>query len=245
MTEFTKQEFHGMIYNAMKDNMIIPEYGRNIQLLIQHAKTIEDKKEKQAYVEQMVNLIQQMHPQYRNVDEYRIKLWAHVYRIADYELDGVQPTEGGIPTIDDIAGKPDRLEYPQSMPRFRHYGRNVQSLINKAIEMEEGPKKQGFVQSIASYMKLAYRTWNREHFVSDEVILNDLATLSDGKLELAEELSIIDTFSGRPPRRKTHSGGHKRTGGRNYRSNNRGGGSNNRGGGKSRGSHHSRNRRRK
>jgi hypothetical protein len=178
-----------MEYNSSKDDLIIPEYGRNVQQLIQHAKAIEDNEERQAFVEKIVELMMQMHPQNRNLDDYRDKLWRHVFRIADFELN-VMPPNGHVPTAEEAYKKPDKVPYPMNKARYRHYGDNVQKLIDKAVDMEEGPKRKGFAGVIGSYMKLAYRTWNKEHYVSDDIIKNDLETLSDGKLVMDDNASI-------------------------------------------------------
>lgn len=178
-----------MEYNSQREPLIIPEYGRNVQRLILHAKTIDDDEKRQAFVERMVDLIQQMHPQNRNVEDYKEKLWNHIFRIADYDLNVTHPN-GKIPGPEDFNKRPETVPYPKSDTRFRHYGNNVTQLIERALTMEEGPIREGFTEVIGSYMKLAYKTWNREHFVSDEVIKNDLITLSDGKLVLSEEISI-------------------------------------------------------
>jgi hypothetical protein len=91
--------------------------------------------------------------------------------------------------------RPDQVEYPATATRFRHYGNGIQALIQKAIDMPEGSKKEGFVEVIASYMKLAYKTWNKEHYVSDDVVKVDLEMLSDGQLELHEGHSSLDTLA--------------------------------------------------
>ncbi len=179
-----------MEYNSAREILIFPEYGRNIQKLIQHARTIDNVAMKQHFIETIVDLMQQMNPQSRNLDDYRDKLWKHVFRIADFELDGVVPPNGKIPTEEEAFKKPDPIGYPDGETKYRHYGSNVQRLIKKALSMEPGPKREGFVRVIGSYMKLAYRTWNKEHFVSDDVIKNDLEALSGGKLSLDEETSI-------------------------------------------------------
>ena len=193
-----------MEYNSQKELMVIAEYGRNIQNLIQYCKTIEKDEDRQQFAEQVVNLMQQINPQSKNVAEYRLKLWNHLFRIADYDIDvkhpsGVQPTPG------DNTIKPTRVEYPTKEKEFRHYGHHVRLLIEKAISMEEGPIKEGFVENIASYMKLAYRTWNPEHYVSDEIIINDLKLLSKGKLEVSENSSLDTLTSAVRKRRKSSS----------------------------------------
>lgn len=193
-----------MEYNSSREKLSIPEYGRNVQRLILHARRIDNKELRQAFVEKVVNLIQQMHPQNRNIEDYTEKLWKHIFRIADYDLD-VLPPSGVIPTPGDIRKKPEVIPYPQSPPKFRHYGRNVQQLINKALTMEEGPILEGFKKVIGSYMKLAYKTWNREHYVSDEVIKNDLLSLSGGKLILDEDISIDELANARKRKKGPHS----------------------------------------
>lgn len=202
-----------MEYNSQREELIIPEYGRNIQKLIDHAKTIEDDALRQHFVERVVDLMQQMNPQSRNLDDYREKLWKHVFRIAEYDLE-VLPPSGKKPRPEEAYKKPDPIDYPQSEPRFRHYGSNVQRLIKKAISMEPGPKRDGFVRVIGSYMKLAYRTWNKEHFVSDEVIKNDLEALSNGLLTLDDDIPL-DQLTSTNRRRTTSSSGRPSNGHKN------------------------------
>lgn len=207
-----------MEYNSEKENLIIPEYGRHVQNLVDEAKKIEDPAKKQVFMERIVNLMMQIHPQSRNVEDYIDKLWKHVFRIGKYDLEGVITPNGITPTREDAAKRPEMISYPESEAKFRHYGHNVQRLIKKAVSMPEGPKRDGFVAVIASYMKLAYRTWNKEHFVSDEVVKSDLESLSNGELELKEELmqeTQIPT-SRRRSNNKRSSGGsnHGKRGGR-------------------------------
>ena len=211
-------EMLDMEYNSQKELLVIPEYGRNVQLLIEYAKGIDDDDYRQAFVERIVRLMHQMSPQSKSFEDYKEKLWKHVFRIADYALD-VTPPSGIIPTEEDKYKRPEQLGYPQIDTRFRHYGNNVQKLIKKAIEMEEGPKRDGFVATIGNYMKLAYRTWNKEHYISDEIILNDLKTLSKGLLVLKDNASL-DSLSNSNRRRKPRSNNNNNYG-------NRGGGKRN------------------
>lgn len=179
-----------MVYNSSRDALMMPEYGRNIQKLIRYARTIEDKEERQAFIAKVVNLMMQLYPQNRNVEDYKIKLWNDVFQIADYDID-VVPPDGIIPVREDHERKPERVEYPKSEAKFRHYGHNVQKLINKALEMEEdSTKRKGFVNVIGAYMKLAYKTWNKDHYVSDNIIKGDLTSLSEGELSIDENTAI-------------------------------------------------------
>ncbi len=201
-----------MEYNSSRENLAIPEYGRHVQNLVNYAKTVEDPEYRQALVERILDLMMQMHPQNKIMDDYKEKLWKHLFRIANYELD-VEVPGGHKPTREEADKKPDMIPYPSSEARYRHYGSNVQRLIKKALEMEEGPVRDGFVATIGSYMKLAYRTWNKEHYVSDEVIKNDLQTLSGGQLSMDDDASIDNLTSSnnnrgdrdRGPRRKKSS----------------------------------------
>ncbi len=214
---------HNMEYNSQKDLLEMAEYGRNIQMMVDHAKTIEDPEYRQAFAERIILLMHQMHPQNRSIDDYRAKLWKHIFRIADYELE-VNPPEGERPTKADKVKKPTGLHYPEKAAKFRHYGHNVQRLIEKALKMDDGPVKDGFVSAIGSYMKLAFRTWNREHFVSDEAIIADLESYSKGKLKLAEGSTFNNFVTKDKPRKRKDSrdkggrkGGGRKGGGRDRR----------------------------
>jgi hypothetical protein len=212
-----------MAYNTQQEFLIMPEYGRNVQQLVRHAQKIEDPAFRQQVCEQIVDLIQQLYPQSKSVEDYREKLWKHLFQIAKYDLIATTPS-GQVPRPEDAKKRPDRVPYPQSDTKFKHYGNNIQRLIRRAVEMEGGPVKDGFVQTIGSYMKLAYKTWNREHFVSDDLIKGDLETLSGGKLSL-EENSRIDGLANASRRSSSSS-----TGGRDSRSGGSMGGRDTRGG---------------
>ena len=193
-----------MTYNSQEDLLIISEYGRHIQNLVNYNKTIEDKEKRQAFAEQVINLMYQMNPGSRNTQDFRSKLWKHFFIIANYEIDVVPPS-GVVPQEENRGIKPDRIAYPVKEREFRHYGHNVRLLMEKAISMEEGPIKQGFVETIANFMKLAYKNWNREHYVSDEIILEDLKSLSKGKLSVDENKSLDTLTSAVKYKKKRHS----------------------------------------
>lgn len=180
---------NGLEYNSSRAELTISEHGRHVQKLIKHAKTIEDKEERQAFIEEVIDLMHQMNPQNKNVQEYRLRLWRHMYRIAGYDIDVTAP-EGVSSTEQGVEEQKVDLPYPQKEFRFRHYGNTIQLMVAKAIAMEDLEMKQEFTEVIAAYMKLAYRTWNREHYVNDEIIKNDLVKISKGKLELSDDFKI-------------------------------------------------------
>ena len=183
-----------MNYHSTMEDILLPEYGRSIQGMLRYAKTIAEPRLRQKTVETIIGMMQQINPSNRNSDEYREKLWNHAFRIAGYDLDVTPPPGVTIRREKDFT-RPDKVTYPVTTRHFRHYGHNVQTLIAKAIEMPDGAKKEGFVEVIASYMKLAYKTWNKEHYVSDDVVKDDLEIISEGQLGLHEGHNSLDTLA--------------------------------------------------
>jgi Domain of unknown function (DUF4290) len=216
-------------YNTEKEDIRYPEYGRSIQEMLQKACVIEDARLRQKTVEAIIGLMQMLNPAgNRNMDDYREKLWNHAFAIADYKLDVTPPPNVAIRREGETP-KAIVVEYPASATRFRHYGNGIQALIKKAIDTPEGPKKEGFVEVIASYMKLAYKTWNREHYVSDDVVKDDLEMLSDGQLELHEghsSLDLLAAHAGKPDKDRRRDKNQRNS--RNNKGNGGGRGNNNR-----------------
>jgi hypothetical protein len=211
---------NGLEYNSSRAELTISEHGRHVQKLIKHAKTIADKEERQAFIEEVINLMHQMNPQNKNVQEYRLRLWRHMFRIADYDID-VIPPEGVSSTKQGIEEQKVDLPYPQKEFRFRHYGNTIQLMVAKAIAMEDEEMKQEFTEVIAAYMKLAYRTWNKEHYVNDEIIKNDLVKLSKGQLKLTADFKI-GNIGGLPSKSSMNSkGGKGRNSGKGRSNNNK------------------------
>lgn len=184
-------------YNTQKDQLLIREYGRNTQNLINHAKTIEDKEERQAYVEEIVRLIMSMHPHTRNVDDYELKIWSYVLQMADYELDVNEPDN-----LPDARArrKPDKVNYPSKTRRLRHYGANIRTMIEKAKLMEDEDKQAAYIAVIGAYMKMSYKAWNRES-VQDEVIYEEFEKLSKGELKIPAGTNLDSLIS--PKKKKT------------------------------------------
>jgi len=208
---------HLMEYNSSHEQLKISEYGRNIQNMINYAKSIEDPEKRQRVVEGIVNLMMQITPQSKNVAEYKQKLWNHLFYISGYELE-VELPEGVTISEETVNIKPDPLPYPNYETRYRHYGNLVQVLIKKAVEMEDLEMKTEFVKVIAAYMKLAFRTWNHEANINDNVIKADLKEISDGLLEMDpdEPINYLASSYSKPKKQPSHSkrsGKHKRKGG--------------------------------
>jgi Domain of unknown function (DUF4290) len=178
-----------MEYNSSRGKLIISEYGRHVQKMIAYAKTIEDKENRQFFMEQVVQLMGQMQPNMRPSPEFTNKLWNHAFMIASYEIEVDLPEDVEIVKMTERK-HPPKLPYPTKNMKYRHYGHNVQRLIDKAAAMEDTDKKEVFGNAIGSYMKLAYKTWNRDHYVNDEVIKGDLKSMSNSDLDLDESAQL-------------------------------------------------------
>jgi len=204
-----------MDYNTSRSTLIFKEYGRNIQELINDTVKIERVEKRQQVAEYIVSLMSQMNPQFRNIEQFRQKLWDHLFKISLYklEVDSPYPVKEG--DLIDLNHK--RLEYPQSKLKFKHYGKNVETLITKAIAMEDREKQIEFTKVIGNYMKMVYKNWNQEH-VDDDQIIEDLKILSNNKLILTED-SNLDKLS-RSNRNKTKRTNHKPGGSKSYGSRN-------------------------
>lgn len=178
-----------MEYNSRREPLMISEYGRHVENLIKFAITIEDKQQRQLFVEMIVNLMYQLVPGNKQSREVAERLWNHVFRIADYQLDVKAPDDITIVTKEK-RHKPEKLQYPKTDMKFRNYGFYVQQLIDKAKEEKDPEKRKMFANVIGSYMKMATRNWGHEQAVNDEVIKNDLRRISAKALDLGEETNL-------------------------------------------------------
>lgn len=179
-----------MNYNTSRPRMIIPEYGRHIQKLIDHAVKIENRDERNEMTVAIIDVMGQLNPHLRDVADFNHKLWDHIQIMSDFKLEVDAPYP--IPKKEELQTKPNKMPYPKNNIRFKHYGRGVELLVQEAIEMEEGEEKEALILSIANLMKKHYLTWSRSS-VDDEQIILDLKKFSRGKLEVASDLELIST----------------------------------------------------
>ena len=177
-------------YNTNRKKLILPEYGRNIQKMVDHIMTIEDRDERNKAAKTIIAVMGNLNPHLRDINDFKHKLWDHLAIISDFKMDIDSPYE--LPKQEDLDAKPKKLEYNQKGIRYKHYGHSIVMMIDKAVEMEEGEEKKDLVKMIANHMKKSYLTWNREA-VSDEAIFGDLKTLSGNKLEIDPELELSET----------------------------------------------------
>lgn len=176
-----------MDYNTVRNTLVLSEYGRNVQRMVEYLLTIEDEEKRKKQMEAVTDIMAQLNPQIKMVDDWKQRLWDHLIMMSDFKLQVESPFP--YPSKEVIYAKPKRLDYPQSEFKHRHYGKNVEALIEKATEMEDEAKKKDFAESIANYMKLVHANWSNET-VTNEVIVADLTRMSDGKLELPEEFNL-------------------------------------------------------
>jgi len=178
-----------MDYNTSRKKMVLPEYGRNIQEMVDYACTIEDREERNRAARTIIQIMGQVNPGLRDQGDVRHKLWDHLFIMSDFKLDIDSPYP--IPPKEKFNQKPDPVEYNTHDIKYMHYGRITEQLIEAAIAMEEGPEKQALVTMIANHMKKSYLTWNRNQ-VTDEIIFKDLETLSGGKLKVSENTRLSE-----------------------------------------------------
>lgn len=179
-----------MEYNTSRQKMHIPEYGRNIQAMIEHLFTIDDRIKRTQAAYYIVSIMAQMNPQVRESSDYLHKLWDHLHIISDFKLDVEGPYEP--PKREVIQRKPRHVGYSSNVIGYGHYGNYTKSLINKALLYDEGDEKNALVLAIANYMKKQFLSWNRDS-VADETIIANLYELSGERLSLPAETKLIST----------------------------------------------------
>lgn len=177
-------------YNTTRPQMIIPEYGRNIQKMIAHAVELEDKEERNKMANAIISVMGQLNPHLRDIADFKHKLWDHLFIISDFKLDVDSPYP--IPDKETILKKPERLNYPQKDIKFKHYGKTIEILIEQAILIDDAQEKKALLAIIANLMKKTYLTFNRDS-VNDELIISDLKMLSKNKLQLEDDFQFIST----------------------------------------------------
>nr|WP_294776666.1 DUF4290 domain-containing protein [uncultured Flavobacterium sp.] len=170
-------------YNAERPHLIIPEYGRHLQKLIDQATLIADREERNKAAKYIIQVMGSLNPHLRDVPDFQHKLWDQIFIMSDFRLDVDSPYP--IPTRDVINLKPERLPYPQKNPKYRFYGNNIKYMIDVANSWEEGEMKNALVKVIANHMKKSYLSWNKDT-VTDTVIFEHLYELSAGKLNLLQ-----------------------------------------------------------
>ena len=163
------------------------EYGRHVQKMIEHLLAIEDPERRQRNAYAVIELMGFLNPHLKNVEDYKHKLWDHLFEISDFELEVEAPYPK--PTREELRAKPDPVPYPTRSSKLAHLGSNLEGLIEKALQETDPEKKQGYANSIAYYMKLAYSNWHKE-IVHDDAIQSELSEITDGQLTFTNTPSV-------------------------------------------------------
>lgn len=178
-------------YNSTRPFMLLPEYGRNVQKMVDYCVSVDDREERNKVANAIIKVMGQLNPHLRDFEDYNHKLWDHLYIMSEFKLDVDGPYEK--PAPETFQEKPKRVAYPSGRIKYGHYGKTVEELIEKATLIEDPEEKKYLVNVIVNLMKRFYLTWNRDS-VRDEVILKNLKELSDGKLDVKlEDVKIVAT----------------------------------------------------
>lgn len=187
VAKYIKENAHDVVfnleYNAERPHLIIPEYGRHLQKLIDQATEIVDDVERNKAAKYIIQVMGTLNPHLRDVLDFQHKLWDQLFIMSNFQLKADSPYP--IPTRDEVNFKPERLPYPQKFPKYRFYGNNIKNMIDVANKWDDGEMKDALVLVIANHMKKSYLSWNKDA-VDDYVIFEHLYELSDGKLNLKQ-----------------------------------------------------------
>ncbi len=183
-----------MTYNTTRPKLILPEYGRSIQIMVEYVKTLETKAERNLAANDVIELMGQLNPHLRDVNDFKHKLWDHLFQIAEFDLDVDSPF--AIPTPQTVFTKPKQLTYRKQAIKYRHYGRIIGEMVKEIVSMEEGNDKEIFTSQVANFMKVSYQNWNKTN-VNDADILADLHQLSQGKIDTQNIVLTQDVVGSR------------------------------------------------
>ncbi len=178
-----------MDYNSSRKKLALPEYGRNVQNMVDYLMTIEDRDKRNKSAQNVIDVMGNLYPYLRDVPEFKHKLWDHLAIMADFKLDIDYPYDPPSPDI--LTEKPDTVPYNQHHIKYRHYGRTMELIIKEA-EKFEGEEREIIIEQIANHMKKSYLAWNKDA-VEDEKIFGDLEELSEGRLVPRKDMQLADT----------------------------------------------------
>lgn len=177
-----------MEYNTTRESLVLPEYGRNVQMMAEHLLTIPDKANRTEAAKELIAIMINMNPSVRETKDYKQKMWDYLAQLCDFKLDVDFPFPISKPAD---AEKPERLQYNMNEIRCRHYGYTVERMIQAACDMESSEERDALVHMIANNMKRNYVIWNQKS-VTDEIVINDLIRLSKGRLNFASDTRLMN-----------------------------------------------------
>jgi hypothetical protein len=180
----------GLSYNTQLGHLIIPEYGRNVQGMVEYCCEIQDREERNRCARSIIQIMGQLNPHLRDVPDFTHKLWDHLFIISNFKLDVDSPYPK--PSAETFDTKPDRVAYPSGKIKFRHYGKIIEEIIREAKNFKEGDEKEYLKRIIATQLKKSYLTWNKD-VVQDDVIFAHLVELSEGTIKMSDGEKLTDS----------------------------------------------------
>ena len=184
-----------LLYNTERVKLYVPEYGRNVQKMVDYLKTIEDRDKRNEQARAIIKVMEILNPSVHLQDNYEHKLWDHLFIISGFDLDVDAPYP--MPAPESLHERPEMIPIKNKPIKANHYGRNIESIIDLIAEQEEGEVKTSMIRSLAIYMRQQYLIWNKDT-VADETIFQDIERLSDGRVKVPEgmQLGRMDNNSG-------------------------------------------------
>lgn len=183
-------EVFNLEYNTERPQLIIPEYGRHFQKMVDYAMSIEDDVERNKIAQSIISVMGNLQPHFRDVPDFQHKLWDQLFIMSDFKLKVDSPYP--ITTKEMLRERPESLAYPQNYPKYRFYGNNIKLMIDVAVSWEKGDKRDGLEYAIANHMKKCYLNWNKDT-VEDKIIFKHLLELSEGQIDLSEDEVLTDS----------------------------------------------------
>lgn len=179
-----------MEYKSSLNELILPEYGRNVQKLVENAVLIENEEEREKYVEKIINLMGRMYPYLRDLRDFKHKLWDHLVIMSSFKLEVDSPYPK--PDSATFSEEPEKISYKSKTYKYKHFGRNIVDMLNYAAGLEEGEEKVLLTALLANHMKKLYLTWSKD-VVADDFIFQKISELTKGKLEVSKEIILSDS----------------------------------------------------
>ena len=176
-----------LYYNTEVEKLQMPEYGRNVLKMVEQMKSIPDRGKRTAQAAAIVKVMERLNPQVHQQDNYSQKLWDHLYMIAGYDLDIDSPYPAPVPEF--VNSRPEQIPLNPKPIKARHYGRNIESILNLIASEPEGEIKTAMIRSLAIYMRQQYLIWNKDT-VADETIFQDIERLSGGRVKVPAEVEL-------------------------------------------------------
>ena len=176
-----------LLYNTERVRLYIPEYGRNVQKMVEYLKTIEDREKRNQQARAVIKVMEIINPAVKLQEDYEHKLWDHLHIISDFSLDVDSPYP--VPAPESLNEKPMMIPIEKRPVKASHYGRNIENIIELIVSTEDGDMKTEMIRSLAVYMRQQYLIWNKDT-VADETIFQDIEKLSDYRIKIPEGLEL-------------------------------------------------------